>query len=391
METKKTWNLYSMLLLVVSLMTAGCEMEDAPYSGAESSYHDQVTEAWDDTGEANILEQLASSDDTIHKFDPRRGTWKEVQFNGMEAGDEFIFESVFFRLDHDENPELLFRDVDLKSVTAVSAPWDPDEPRQIPDADDIVLVLGESAHHQRLRNLSHNDRFAYGGQIFDTVRSDESMQVRPTGQTINRIANTFAHRADSLVDLTVADVDTGEKATISGTPEHPFYVPTRGEYVELVDLEVGETLRGDDGSAVRVKTKESRRGLFDVHNIEVENTRNYLVAAPGFGGPGALVHNKASHVRSVDEIVDSVDLTRLSRSNRRSVQSLQRQSEAHRQKLSAYRRNPEAHDNRGLLENAPSESVRESIIEGRIRSLESQIENFEGQILDILDAGGLLD
>ena len=79
------------------------------------------------------------------------------------------------------------------------------------------------------------------------------MQITYTGQTINRVVNTFSFDADTLVDLTVQDVGTGETGTISGTPEHPFFVPVRAAYVEMGDLEVGTTLRGDDGAELLVE------------------------------------------------------------------------------------------------------------------------------------------
>jgi RHS repeat-associated protein len=61
------------------------------------------------------------------------------------------------------------------------------------------------------------------------------------------------------------------------------------------------------------------------------------------------------------------------------TRGLRKQLEAHKDKLTKYRADPDAFDNKGLLKNATPE-LREKIINGRIRNLEGQIKNFEDQI-----------
>ncbi|RDV39150.1 hypothetical protein DV096_00835 [Bradymonadaceae bacterium TMQ3] len=77
---------------------------------------------------------------------------------------------------------------------------------------------------------------------------------------------------------------------MSGTPEHPFFVPARGEYVAMGELEAGVMLRTTDGSPARVVGSERRQGSFEVFNFEVEDAHNYYVSSPR-GSPGVLVHN----------------------------------------------------------------------------------------------------
>ncbi len=52
----------------------------------------------------------------------------------------------------------------------------------------------------------------------------------------------------------------------------------------------------------------------------------------------------------------------------------------HTQKLEDYVHNPDAQDNRGSLKNAKNEQERESIIRGRVRVLETQIEKHKVEI-----------
>lgn len=69
---------------------------------------------------------------------------------------------------------------------------------------------------------------------------------------------------------------------------------------------------------------------------------------------------------------------------RRAIRSLQSQIDAHMGKLSAYRADPEAFDNQGLLARAPSQEIRARIIEGRIRHLETEINGFQNQIINLM-------
>lgn len=78
------------------------------------------------------------------------------------------------------------------------------------------------------------------------------------------------------------------------------------------------------------------------------------------------------------------DVTRLTTSQQRSLRSLQSQVETHQAKLDAYRANPDAYDNLGILERAPTPEIRQSIIDGRIRHLETEIRTFQDQFDKLL-------
>ncbi|KLL09593.1 hypothetical protein BL254_23650 [Protofrankia sp. BMG5.30] len=78
----------------------------------------------------------------------------------------------------------------------------------------------------------------------------------------------------------------------------------------------------------------------------------------------------------------------LTASEQRAIRSLQRQIEEHRAKLEAYRVDPDAFDNQGILERAPTPAIRQRIIDGRIRHLEQEISAFQKQISKILRGGG---
>ena len=52
----------------------------------------------------------------------------------------------------------------------------------------------------------------------------------------------------------------------------------------------------------------------------------------------------------------------------------------HQSKLEAYRENPDAFDNQGLLRNAPTQEIRDKIIQGRIQKLEREMQKFQNEI-----------
>lgn len=81
------------------------------------------------------------------------------------------------------------------------------------------------------------------------------------------------------------------------------------------------------------------------------------------------------------------DVARLTASQQRSLRSLQGQVEKHQTKLDAYRANPDAYDNLGILERAPTPEIRQRIIDGRIRHLETEIRTFQDQIDKLLGGG----
>jgi hypothetical protein len=70
----------------------------------------------------------------------------------------------------------------------------------------------------------------------------------------------------------------------------------------------------------------------------------------------------------------------LTPSQQRAVRSLQQQIDEHQVKLGEYMANPDAYDNLGYLKNAPTEEIRQQIIQGRIQHLQTEINAFQGQI-----------
>ena len=106
---------------------------------------------------------------------------------------------------------------------------------------------------------------------------------------VSTVVDAFTRTATSLVNLTLRDA-SGTVYTITGTPEHPFYVPVLGDFVSMGDLTPGTELRGLDGVAVTVVAVRARAAAVTVYNFEVAETHTYFVAAES-GGAAVGVHN----------------------------------------------------------------------------------------------------
>lgn len=76
--------------------------------------------------------------------------------------------------------------------------------------------------------------------------------------------------------------------------------------------------------------------------------------------------------------------SRLSKSDYKAAKSNYKRMQDHAKKLEQYKQNPYRFDNKGLLKNAPSEEVRNKIIQARIAHLEKEIQAFYNNITKLI-------
>lgn len=103
----------------------------------------------------------------------------------------------------------------------------------------------------------------------------------------------------------------------------------------------------------------------------------------------ALSDDDSSSTSSKSETAPAKSSTpELTKEQEKAIRSLEARAQEHRDKLEAYRNDPYAYDNKGLLEqNAGNPDRQQSIIEGRIKHLEKEIKAFEDQIERIKSGG----
>lgn len=75
-----------------------------------------------------------------------------------------------------------------------------------------------------------------------------------------------------------------------------------------------------------------------------------------------------------------------------SKESYEKLIEKHQQKLDDYIKDLYAHDNKGILENAPNQEIRDKIIQGRRDALQKQTNKQQGElnkIINLLEERGI--
>jgi RHS repeat-associated protein len=101
---------------------------------------------------------------------------------------------------------------------------------------------------------------------------------------LQRVSNRFAHKRDEVVEIRAGgDI-------LQATVEHPFFTKDRG-WVSAGNLEAGDALEAEDGTAIQVDSVQRLHGEFVVYNLEIETAHTYFV-----GANGVLVHNASAAV-----------------------------------------------------------------------------------------------
>ncbi|WP_460754848.1 polymorphic toxin-type HINT domain-containing protein [Myceligenerans cantabricum] len=193
--------------------------------------------------------------------------------------------------------------------------------------------------------------------IEDIEVGDEVIATDPeTGeQGAREVTHVWVHQ-DNLFEFEV------DGKLIVTTEDHPFWSVTDQTWEDAQRLDRGERVLTADGRAKTV-TREVDFGAREVkraYNLTVAGLHTYHV-----GHQGILVHNADDG---------------LTPEQRKSVRSYEALIEEHESKLRSYLADPDAHDNKGYLRNAPNDEVRQKIIESRARHLRKEIETFRNNI-----------
>jgi len=176
---------------------------------------------------------VPEADVVVEVYDARTGTWFEDEARDVDVGEELMFDGHLFRVDDSGL-------VDLGSVSAEALVEADAAVRDVavvaePDRDSWVLVLADEdgdVGHARLADIEPGDRFAFQGRVYEAFGDDRVDSVMETGLVVSRVAQTFVRQSDTVIDAEI-QYDDGTVEVITGTPEHPFYVPALGDSVAL--------------------------------------------------------------------------------------------------------------------------------------------------------------
>ena len=131
--------------------------------------------------------------------------------------------------------------------------------------------------------------------------------MRPTGDVLGRVVNTFVRMAPEVIDADIEYTD-GSADTLTGTPNHPFWVDAVRGYVPLGELEVGTELHVQGGGEAILVSTTWRQGEFEVFDFEVEGLHNLYVRGEGSDAAGVLVHNSTGGGKAIVKRYDHPDL-----------------------------------------------------------------------------------
>jgi hypothetical protein len=231
-----------------------------------------------------------SAGDPIKRLNSRRLVWEDATFEDAEAGDEIRFRNLLYRVTRDG---LDYVDVAPdEALLHADAAWDASAEHTYPEGQDVVYVLGgpPEGGHVRLRHVEAGQQFAFQGRVFEVGVFGSRMTMKLTGDVIAAVTNTFRRHAPEVIDA-VLEYDDGTEDVLTGTPNHPFWVPAAQDYVPLGELEVGAVLHVQGGGEAILVSKTWRQGDFEVFDFEVEGLHNFYVRGEGSGAAGVLVHN----------------------------------------------------------------------------------------------------
>lgn len=162
------------------------------------------------------------------------------------------------------------------------------------DIQDMVREYDKNnsfSGYKKICDISSNSRIEIAGRIYDIdiISESNSVTILSTPFVLNTVTKGFERNVDEVMDLTIIS-ENNEETTITGTPEHPFFVPSMNQYIPMRNLTNGLLLQDDINRNVTVGRIQHMKGEFSVFNFEVEKGHNYFVSDK-YIHCNVLVHN----------------------------------------------------------------------------------------------------
>ena len=158
---------------------------------------------------------------------------------------------------------------------------------------------------------------------------------------------------------------------------YTFYDPD-GEYFDLA-IEFVSIGFGISSAINNIKEGNYGSAALDVVGVAFDAG---MALIPGVPGGVGILRQGAKHADDVVRIAKGAK--KLTRAQKRSVNTLTKRIGEHKKKLEDYIKNPDSFDNKDFLKNAQNQEVRQRIINGRVRHLEKEIKDFQKSIDDII-------
>ncbi|MFJ9034902.1 polymorphic toxin-type HINT domain-containing protein, partial [Streptomyces sp. NPDC102274] len=131
--------------------------------------------------------------------------------------------------------------------------------------------------------------------IEDIQVGDKVLSTNPTTGETNAqpVTELLPSEGDKkLNELTITTADGNQK--ITGTAEHPFWIPKANAWINAADLKPGTTLSTPNGTTAKIANNRPYTDHVRTYNFAVANLHTYYVLA---GTTPVLVHNTCKVVK----------------------------------------------------------------------------------------------
>ncbi|MBE7385190.1 MAG: Hint domain-containing protein [Leptolyngbya sp. SIO1E4] len=244
----------------------------------------------------------------VQRFNPRTGKFDWVATSTLQPGDEFLTAGHLHNLSATGDIKRFDTvTADQLSNTHQSGSIHETQP---PAPEDTVWVPeaqgNTSAGHHLLATLPSGTEAVFQNRQYRIEGDDASRALVETGLVLQPIEATFIRPDRPVWDLVVRAKD-GTEQTITGTPDHPFYVPAKNLYVPLESLQTVWQLRASHGNLLTVLDVRDTKHQEETYNFTVEETHNFFVADLNQNSADALVHNtNCPLIPGASKLIDDV-------------------------------------------------------------------------------------
>ncbi|MGY4739891.1 polymorphic toxin-type HINT domain-containing protein [Streptomyces sp. ATMOS53] len=137
-------------------------------------------------------------------------------------------------------------------------------------------VLMADGHEKQIKDIKAGDK----------VRATDPETGQSQSRTVEKLITTKYDR--DFATITIRDTDGGKPSKIVATVTHPFWVESKGEWVDAGHLKPGMRLHTASGLAVAISSVKIWHEEHLTHDLTVSVTHTYYVLA---GATPLLVHN----------------------------------------------------------------------------------------------------
>ncbi len=252
--------------------------------------------------QVNPYAAIAGPDDwtaetPVKIFNRQQMVWQEKSYGEVEPDTEFIVGDYLYATTPTDGRLYLKPEIDITQLTETDSAFDPENWR-IPEPDDVVFLYKspfdqQQKGHWLLKHVQPGSEIIFQGKVWrwELDTPHQRMAIIDTGNVFARVTATHqeSHHDDVLV-LTVEYSLCGKQGVITGSEEHPFYVLDIEDYIPMVELEPGMTLKTDTDALATVIEIEPLSETMEMYNLTIDHVSNYYIF-PNEDTPGVLVHN----------------------------------------------------------------------------------------------------